>query len=230
MLHKTRGIVLSYIKYRETSIIARIYTEQFGLQSYIINSVRSQKSKKGLALLQPLTILDMVVYHKANKPDSLQRISEYKPAVTFRSIPFEIKKSSIALFVTELLSNICKEEEEQGTMFEFLFSLVIQLDLQKTKYESLHIFLMISLTQYIGFGIHTVKELQNDTVLPHVKSDLNSIYDTIIQLNNCEIGKTMIDDGTLRKDCLNYMLSYYFHHVEGFNEMKSIEILNQIFR
>lgn len=230
MLHKTRGIVLNYIKYRETSIIARIYTEQFGLQSYIINSVRSQKSKKGLALLQPLTILDMVVYHKNTKTDGLQRISEYKPALTFKNIPFQIKKSSIALFVTELLANITKEEEEQGAMFEFLYSSIIQLDNQESRYESIHVFVMIKLTRYIGFGIQTKNELQNDTVLPHVKSDLDSIYNSIIELNNSTVENTMIDNGLLRKDCLNYMLSYYFHHVEGFSEMKSIEILNQIFR
>jgi len=230
MLHKTRGIILNYIKYRETSIIARVYTEQFGLQSYIINSVRSQKSKKGLALLQPLTILDMVVYHKTNKSEALQRISEYKPAVTFKSIPFDIKKSSIALFVTELLSNITKEEEEQGAMFQFLFSFIVQLDSQESKYESLHVFLMVRLTQYIGFGIQSKNELQNDTTLPHVKNDLNSIYDAIILLNNCTVEHTMIDNGVLRKDCLNYMISYYFHHIEGFSEMKSTEILNQIFR
>ena len=63
MINKTRGIVLNYIKYGDTSIICKIYTEQFGLQSYIINGIRNSKSKN-IGLFQPLNILDLVVYHK----------------------------------------------------------------------------------------------------------------------------------------------------------------------
>jgi len=78
MLHKTKGIVLNYIKYSDTSIIAKIYTEAFGLQSYIVNSVRSSKAKNKIALFQPLTLLEMVVYHKNHQ--GLQRISEMRTA------------------------------------------------------------------------------------------------------------------------------------------------------
>ena len=68
MLYKTRGIALNYIRYRESSIIAKIYTEAFGIQSYIVNGVRSSKSKTNrIALFQPLTLLDMVVYHKSKE-------------------------------------------------------------------------------------------------------------------------------------------------------------------
>ena len=75
MITKTRGIVLNYIKYGDTSIICKIYTEQFGLQSYIINGIRKSKSKN-IGLYQPLNILDLVVYHK--KTSGLQRIKESK--------------------------------------------------------------------------------------------------------------------------------------------------------
>ena len=86
MLHRTRGIVLSYIKYKETSIIVRIFTEAFGMQSYIVNSVRSAKSRGKMALYQPLSLLDLVVYHKSGK--DLQRISETKFSYAYSSIPF----------------------------------------------------------------------------------------------------------------------------------------------
>ena len=73
MITKTRGVVLNYIKYGDTSIICKIYTEQFGLQSYIINGIRNSKSKN-IGLFQPLNILDLVVYYK--KTSGLQRIKE----------------------------------------------------------------------------------------------------------------------------------------------------------
>ena len=62
MLVKTRGIVLSYLKYRETSVIVRIYTEQLGLQSYVVNGVRKAKPPGRIALFQPFTLLELVAY------------------------------------------------------------------------------------------------------------------------------------------------------------------------
>ena len=76
MLYKTRGIALSYIRYKESSIIARIFTETFGMQSYIVNGIRSKNAKTKIALFQPLTILDLVVYN--NKKKDINRISERK--------------------------------------------------------------------------------------------------------------------------------------------------------
>lgn len=230
MLHKTRGIVLNYSKYRETSIIARIYTESFGIQSYIINSVRSQRSKKGLALLQPLTVLDMVVYFKNQKPDGLQRISEYKPALNFTSIPFDVKKSAMALFVTELLTKVLKEEDDRGQVFEFLFQFILNLDQRKQGYESLHLFLMVQLTHYIGFGIHTKKGLENDGLLHKLTTSYDEIYKTLLILNTSDLSADFDIKNLLRRDILNYLVEYYKLHVEGFKELKSLDVLGQIFR
>ncbi|MEO9965847.1 MAG: DNA repair protein RecO [Reichenbachiella sp.] len=230
MLQKTRGIVLNYIKYRETSIIARIYTENFGTQSYIINSVRSKRSKKGLALLQPLTVLDMVVYFKNQKPDGLQRISEYKPAYSFASIPFDVKKSAIALFVTELLSKVLKEEDDKGEVFEFLYQFILTLDEKEANYESLHLFLMVQLTHYIGFGIHNRAELERDGLLSQGSSSYEEIYDILLALNSMDLSANLESSNKLRRDVLYYLVEYYKLHVDGFTELKSLEVLSQIFR
>ena len=123
MLVKTRGIVLSYIKYRESSIIAKVYTEQLGVQSYIINGVRKKGSGSRIALFQPFTLLDMVVY--TSQKGGLTRISEYKSAYPFGSIPFDIRKSSILLFLAEIVSKTIKEEEENPQLFNFLYQAII---------------------------------------------------------------------------------------------------------
>lgn len=230
MLHKTRGIVLNYIKYRETSIIAKVYTENFGIQSYIINSVRSKKSKKGLALLQPLTVLDMVVYFKNQKSDGLQRISEFKPAHNFTSIPFDVKKSAIALFVTELLTKVLREEDDQGHVFEFLYQFVLALDGRKEGFGSLHLYLMVQLTHFIGFGIHNKRELENDGLLHELSTSYDEIYEAVLMLNEGSLSDEFEIRNSLRKDTLNYMIEYYKLHVEGFKELKSLDVLTQIFR
>jgi len=228
MLYKTRGIVLNYIKYRETSVVAKIYTKDFGIQSYIINGIRSHKSKKGLALLQPLTLLDLVVYH-SKRHDALQRISEFKPSFTFQSIPFNIKKSTMALFITELLSKVLKNEEEQGHVFEYLDQIIQYLDSKSENFENLHLQLMVQLTRFIGFGIPGRKELEQDNILQKVNTSFDEIFDMTILLNNSEIANELIISNKLRQDVLTYIINYYCQHVEGFKEMKSMEVLSKIF-
>ena len=98
MITKTRGIVLNYIKYGDTSIICKIYTEQFGLQSYIINGIRKSKSKN-IGLFQPLNILDLVVYHK--KTSGLQRIKESKLDYAYKTLHLDMKKISVCFFLSE---------------------------------------------------------------------------------------------------------------------------------
>ena len=83
MYTKTRGIVLHTVKYSETSVIAKIYTERFGLVSYIIKGVRSVKSKTKASLLRPLTLLEMEVANRENK--QLQFIKEFRRAYNYRS-------------------------------------------------------------------------------------------------------------------------------------------------
>ena len=91
MIIKTKGIVLSYIKYGETSIICKIFTETISIQTFIINGIRKSKSKN-IALYQPLTILDLVIYHKESS--GIQRIKEAKLDVIYKTLHLDIKKIS----------------------------------------------------------------------------------------------------------------------------------------
>lgn len=119
MLYKTRGIALSYIKYKETSIITKIFTELFGLQTYIQNGVRSEKAKTKMALFQPLTLLDLVVYHKPNQ--DINRINEIKCAFNYSTVQSDYIKICISSFVSEILSKTLKEYDKNENLFEFLY-------------------------------------------------------------------------------------------------------------
>ena len=118
MLKRTRGIVLGHIKYKESSIIVKVFTEEFGSSSFIVNGVRSSKSKGKAALYQPLTLLDLVIYYKESK--ELMRISEAKMASSFSEIPFDPVKRTIGMFLTEFLSKTLREEQANRSLFEFL--------------------------------------------------------------------------------------------------------------
>src|SRR4051812_33656990 len=130
MLHKTRGIVFHVTPYAESSVVAKIYTEQLGLQSYLVNGVRSKKAKIKSGLLQPLSLLDMVVYHKDR--GGLQRIKELRQATggQFSTIPFDVVKSSVVIFINEVLYKSVKEEEANPQLFDFIFHALQLLDIR----------------------------------------------------------------------------------------------------
>src|SRR5688572_26013551 len=159
MLVKTRGIVLNYIKYRETSIIARVYTEALGLQTYIINSIRKKGPGSRIALFQPLTLLEMVVYKSAS--GGITRISEYKCAHPFQTLLYDIRKSSIALFLSEIISASVKEEEENPPLFKFLYQNIVAFDNLEKNFENFHLSFLLQLSHFLGFGPHNAAEITN---------------------------------------------------------------------
>ncbi|MPR34306.1 DNA repair protein RecO [Salmonirosea aquatica] len=229
MLHKTRGIALSYIRYRESSIIAKIYTEAFGIQSYIVNGVRSSRSKANrIALFQPLTLLDLVVYHK-NKTDTLHRISEIKCRVPFHSLPFEVVKSSLALFLTEILSKSLREEEENMPLFEFLEDAIGYLDNAESGYENFHIHTLVQLSFYLGFGMETSADLTNELRANHYPASPDAIQRTALQIwLSAPFGVPVALDRPRRLSLLNMLLFFYKIHLDSLGDIKSLDVLHEV--
>jgi DNA repair protein RecO (recombination protein O) len=149
MLHKTRGIVFKVTDYAESSVIVQVYTEKFGMQSYIVNGAKKPKAKIHRNMLQPLHLLDMVVYHKNN--GSVQRIAELKNSPMLQSIPYDIIKSSLTMFLNEVLYKSIKQQHSDEALFGFIFNAIELLDHQNTNPANFHLLFLIRLSRYLGF-------------------------------------------------------------------------------
>ena len=234
MLVKTRGIVLNHIKYRESSIIARVYTEQLGVQSYIVNGVRKKGSGSRIALFQPFTLLDMVVY--TSQKGGLTRISEYKSAYPFGSIPFDIRKSSILLFLAEIVSKTIKEEEENPQLFNFLYQAIIFFDEQQEHFENFHLVFLLQLSHHLGFGPSSGAEIveqvafsanaQTATAAPTVLA-IQAHEELFTQLLH-HPDQAHIPNGRVRRELLSILIRYYQLHVDKLGEIKSLTILSEV--
>lgn len=228
MLHKTRGIVLNYIKYRDTSVIVKIYTEEFGLQSYIINGIRSKASKKSLALLQPLSLLELVVYRKKNHNGGISRLSEYRSAFPFQTIPFDIKKSTIVIFISEWFSKTLSEEEaDHSGQFTFLFESIQQFDRLTVNYENFHLQLLVKSATYFGFGIRSAEALLDDERISHQEMALAA--DQALLFGHYPYGHQFKLGNKLRMDVLDLLIYYYQRHIESFGQIKSVAVLKDVF-
>ena len=231
MLHKTRGIVLNQIRYKETSIIVKIYTEELGLQSYIVNGVRSKNSKKNkIALFQPLTLLDLVVYYSPNK--SISRISEQKCSVPFSSIPFKIIKSSLCLFISEILiKTLSKESESNPALFEYIFNIIVDLDKRDDQLNNFHIKFLIGLLAYLGIKPLSAENMFDTVSLsyqgnnPVVQPSINESRILNELLNNENLSTIT---GYERNNILQFIINYFSSQIENFGVVRSKDILQEV--
>lgn len=220
MLHKTRGVVFRFTKYGETSIIVNIFTELFGLQSYIVNGIRSKSSKNQIALYQPLTLLDLVVYYRENA--NINRIKEVKCLYPYQSIPLDIKKSAAALFLNEVINKTIKEESHALELCNFMIDSFITLDTMTIKVENFHLVFLLKLSRLLGFGAHNTNEVMGaratdieteDIIGQLIKSD----YSDLVRMTNIQ-----------RRDILDLVLKFYADHIESLGEIRSVQVLRDV--
>ncbi|WP_266368540.1 DNA repair protein RecO [Tellurirhabdus rosea] len=228
MLQKTRGIVLSYIRYRETSIIVRVYTEEYGLQSYIVNSVRSSKSKGSrIALYQPLTMLEMVVYYKPDR--DLHRLSEAKTTYPLQHIPFEVAKSSMALFMSEMLSKTLKEEAGNPELYRFLEASILHLEEASSGFENFHIAFLLKLAAFLGFVPSSASEFEsqlrehNYPFLPDESAEA-----ALAVFLRQPLGTPVKINRSVRGELLDAVVAFYRIHIDGLGEIKSLPVLREV--
>lgn len=220
MLHKTRGIVFRFTKYGDSSIIVTIFTELFGIQTYIVNGVRSKSAKGKIALYQPLTLLDLVVYYKENA--SIKRIKEIKCLHQYQSLSNDIRKSSLAMFINEILNKTVKDESHASEIFEFLLSALTLLDHQEDNIENFHLIFLIKLSRFLGFGAHQADEILGVRMLDHEEEEI------LKKLLTADFTESISMTNEQRRNLLEAILRFYTLHVESLGEIRSIQVLKEV--
>lgn len=238
-LQTSRGIVLSQVKYSETSLIVKIYTEKFGLASYLFKGVRKNKPSTAPALLQHLSIVEIVVQHKENK--GIHFVKEIRSLYPYSSLPFDIRKSSIGLFVNELLIKSLREEEPNNDLFDFLITALQILDISQDPIQNFHCWFALQLTRFLGFlpgakisGQERTFDMKEGVFLASVPAHNHFVlspYDKFF-LEFSRPGfrefSTIIIPNADRRYLLRKIIEYYQLHLQGFGQMKSHEILEEV--
>ena len=204
--------------------MVKIFTEEFGLQSYLVNGVRTSRGHAKIALYQPLTLLDLVVYKKEQK--TLQRISECKCEIPYKSITSDIRKSAVVMFWAELLNKTITDEGlEDREKYRFIRELLLELDGSTEGIENYPVRLAVGLCRYLGFEIESADTIADHMMVGNViEEELCAYIDTVI--NQGVIEKT---SNQLRRKALDSLMSYYNLHLDRFTKMKSTIILKQVF-
>jgi len=239
-LIKCRAIVIRTINYSENSIILKCFTSTHGIQTYLVNGVRSKKGAVKPSQLLPLTLLELESYYQQNK--NLQRIKELKCTPSLLNLHFDVIKSSIGIFIAELMNRSFHEEDQiDEPMFEFLFHTIQILDIQQNNISNFPLYFLLQFTRYLGFfpkGSYSeetngfdIKEgcfekfdqrnpFQIDPILTEKISQL--------QQADFEKYKNISFTNHQRTILMNFLIEYFQQHIHGFGELKSHKILSEV--
>lgn len=238
MLITTKGIVFSALKYGEADLIVKCFTEKSGLKTYLLRGIlKSKKGKLKTSLFQPLTQLEIVANHKDK--GTLEYMREAKLLQPYQSLHTQILKSTVVMFLSEVLRNAVKEEEPNEPLFQFLETSLSWFDMHDNT-ANFHLFFLLKLTKYLGFypdesfsdepvfnlidGTFQATETNNECVYDEnvgiLKQLLGTDFDGLsaVKLNQ-----------TSRSRFLQMLLNYYEIHLQGFKKPKSLTVLNEIY-
>ena len=233
---KTKAIVLSSLKFQDKSLIVKCFTASDGLKTYFVRDAFSvKKQNQKIAYFQPLSILDIEATHKTN--GGLQYFKEIRIDVPFATIHTNLFKSTMAMFLAEMLQYAIHEEEQNHDLFEYIITSLNWLDAHND-IANFHLIFIAELTKFLGFypdissidneffdwkegvfvGFQTVTSLTlNETIL--FKKLLNLSVDHSQKIFNV----------SERQLLLKILTDYFLMHLSGFRLPKSIAVLKEVF-
>jgi DNA repair protein RecO (recombination protein O) len=241
MIYATKGIVLRTIKYGETSVIASIFTELFGIQSYIVNGVRTQSKTSKAHFFQPSSILEIQVYY--NELKNLQRIKDLRWSYLYKNILSNVTKNSVALYMVEFLHKSLKQPEANADLFHFCEDAFMQLDIAGNEVTAnFPIYFAIQLAHFfglkiqdnysaernhfnIGEGNFTNKSLSNSNFL---EADISYYFSQLLKVLQPEELKDVKLNKSIRTTILSALENYYIFHISEFSALKTLPVLHEL--
>jgi DNA repair protein RecO (recombination protein O) len=240
MLEKTRAIVLHQIKYTDSGIVVQTYSRIFGRQSFLIKGMRKKRTGKHNIIFQPMFILDLELYYKPTR--EMQMLKEVSVYFTPYDIYGNIRKSSVAIFLGEVLTSVLKEESPHYEMFDFIEESIIYFENCKEDYANFHIAFLAGLSSFLGFE-------------PEPRSDKDDVYFDMLNgifvpippvhgnYANEEITNILAEffvasydsirniylTGKIRNEVLETLVKFYSLHLPGLKKIKSLEVLKEVF-
>ncbi len=234
----SKAIVLSSIPYSESSIICKLYTEEFGLKSYIVRSAKKKNSPTPTSHFQPLNIIEFEAYNSIKS--KLETIRTSSLILENLNLNFSIVKNAITFFVAEIIHLSLKEANPNKELFDYLFNQIHLL--KNSKDEDLaefHLHFMIQFADHLGLAPmnnYSEYEVFFDPIAGKFtnKADAQNfnkqtsftLHKFISQkeITNEKICKNKVE----RNIILEALIIFYSIHITNHSQIKSHKILTTI--
>lgn len=235
---QTEGIILRYFRYGDSSMIAHLYTKDYGRVAFLFKGVNSRSAKRKAYFLQPLALIELPIDYRPQK--EMYSAGAAQLSEVFQSIPFQQVKSSVAFFLAEFLSNVLQANEADEPLFSFLREAILVLDRDTDKMANFHLTFLVKLTGYLG--IQPELTAANPIYLNvELGSFMESEVESSLSKEESELWKSFQNnswgdcDAILlsreqRNVFLEKLLQYYAYHLQDLGQMKSLKVLKEIFQ
>ena len=238
--YKARGVVLSTVKYGDSGMVVQMLTDKFGRQSYMVQGVRSSRGRGSkMALFQPLFLLQFEGLESSHS--DLHKMREVQNDVVFKSLPYDIRKSTIALFMAEVLYRLVGESEANEQLFDFVHNSVRALDEIDEGVANFHLWFLANLSRYLGYfpgnehqkgawfdmreGLYVAEmPLHDYSMTPTEAELLRDLTEADLEY----LGEIPLNREQ-RVIMLSRLVEYYSIHLEAIRSVRSIEILQEVF-
>ncbi len=241
MLEKTRGLVLHSLKYGDSALIVDVYTETVGRLSFYVKIPRGRKAGVKSIFFQPLTFLELD--YESRPRASFQKVRDVRIEYTYESLPYHPVKSALALFLSEFLYRALKNEQDNLPLFAYLHHSLQWLDrCSGPEIANFHLVFLIRLTRFLGFypnaeDYHTNDyfDLQNAAfvgIRPYHAAFLppeEAKHVPLLMRMNYPTLRYFRFSRTQRMRILEVINNYYRFHLPDFPELKSPEVLHELF-
>jgi DNA repair protein RecO (recombination protein O) len=239
MIVATRGIVFHKVKYGESSLIVKILTEEFGLQSFMVKGASGKSSKMKPSYFQPLSLLELVMQQKPNQ--NLQHLREVRMAHAWHHIPFSVEKQSILMFLNEVVYKTIRQEHPDKELFNWMYHVLVWFDLEEEQFLNFHLFFLMQLSRFLGFfpkgaavanrpffdmqeGVFTnAKPFHPYFLEKQSTADFRQLITT-----GLERIATLKLNNERRRNMLEVLTSFYQLHLPELGKIKSLEILRMM--
>lgn len=238
MVITTQAIVITAIKYGDSSLIVKCLTASHGLKSYLLKGILTARKKTwNRALFQPLMQLELVTTHK--NQGMLEYVREARATYPYKTLHTHIKKSAIALFLSEVLHYCLRTEEEDEDLFQFLQNAFRWLDTHEETGSFLLLFLL-QLTRYLGFypnnshAEYPFFDLQEGKYVPAtthhlvMEGEVLAAFTALLGIKFDTLFSIKINR-KIRQKLLHTLMLYFQLHVHGFKNPKSLPVLSEVF-
>jgi DNA repair protein RecO (recombination protein O) len=226
MLVATKAIFFHQINYSETSVIAKVYTRNFGLKSFIIKGAKGKKSGLKINILQPLNILNIVATIKEKA--SLHHLKELSLSEPINYTERNFIKDSLKIFLSEVFLKSIKEEESNPVLFDFLEKVILNLSKKQSGLGIFHLVVLIQLSTYLGYGIadHILTAYPDE----EINNRSNTAKDFILLYANVPLEEEWPASYTanIKKEVLLTLVRYYETNIIKNGAIKSHKILEEI--
>ncbi len=237
MLVQRQGIICRSVKYGESSLILDIFSGDVGMRSYIIGGVRTKKASSKQSTLQVMNLIEIVAYDKGLNKEGLLRIKEVRYNKIYKSIPFNIVKSSIGIFLIELSRNSIRASDDYKSLYDYMYDQLVSLDNMDEGLPHFHIRYLISFASLLGFGMnnnhsqtnryfHLVEGEFVGALSDHrycMDEEQSSYFNQYLNYEQVDVPREF------RKSILSRLIDFYRYHIDQFGELKSLEVLNSLY-